>query len=65
MTPPRLRQAQKICFNPKYKDLVAISYHDSSVRTVKLGGFLTSKNALDHQVMDKLIEKDKKAENDF
>ena len=57
MTPVRLRQAQRVTFNPRYRDLLAVSYHDGFVRTIKLGSFLSTKNALDKQVMDKLIEK--------
>ena len=63
MTPARLRQAQRVTFNPRYRDLLAVCYHDGCVRTIKLGSFLSTKNALDKQVMDKLVERQKPDDN--
>ena len=62
MTPARFRPAQRVTFNPRYRDLLAVSYHDGCVRTIKLGSFLSTKNPLDKQVMDKLIERVKTEE---
>lgn len=47
MTPVRLRQAQRVTFNPRYRDLLAVSFHDGCVRTIKLGSFLSTKNPMD------------------
>ncbi len=60
--PLQLRQAQKIMFNPRQRDCVAVGYHDTTVRVFRLSRGLSNMSSQDHPVMKVFLEEKDKME---